>query len=483
MPKKYRIWTQFQNICKYHTFAFYFYKHISFLVKYLKVRTISSMKKLLSLIFLILFSCFSVLAQESMTDSLQSLSEKIKTLEEKQKRLEHTYNFFSHFGISGGIQAQYQYGEEYSELKVGSPNENYGEETFNRIGIRRGRLKFFYDDKYAQGAFQLNLTEKGINIVDLYMQVKDAWLNSKSYLRAGIMAPCFGFEVQYSSLLRETPENSAVMQTLFPGERDLGAMLALQMPSSNSLSFLKLDMGVFSGNLVNKDIDSRKDFIGRLSAAKSFETDGFSGNWGVGFSYYNGSVFSPTKYKYTMEGNAFILDSTGQRGDYMKREYWGFDAQFAFKWLLGKTTLRCEYTWGTQPGSATSSKSQSYSEVPANDPKYNLYLRPFCGYYFYFLQDILSTPFTFLLKYDYYDPNIKVSGSEIGLSNFTTATDIAYSTWGVGGLWKINKSLYLQLYYEFIANEKTENLTTDTKPDYSTDLKDNVLTLRLQYKF
>ena len=52
------------------------------------------------------------------------------------------------------------------------------------------------------------------------------------------------------------------------------------------------------------------------------------------------------------------------------------------------------------------------------------------------------------------------------------------STIGVGGLWQINSALRLMAFYDFNKNEKTNASLT-----YNKDIKDNVFTLRLQYKF
>lgn len=82
-----------------------------------------------------------------------------------------------------------------------------------------------------------------------------------------------------------------------------------------------------------------------------------------------------------------------------------------------------------------------------------------------------------MLKYDWYDPNTEVAGNEIGL-NHTAAGDVAQNTLGFGMLWRVNTSLRLQAYYEINKNETTENVS-----NYVADRKDDVFTLRLQYKF
>jgi len=180
-----------------------------------------------------------------------------------------------------------------------------------------------------------------------------------------------------------------------------------------------------------------------------------------------------------MEETMFRAIDKGKTGTYMKREYFGIDAQFAINTAIGTTELRAEGLWGTQPGIASSSKSPNYSSRPANTEANALYARPFLGYFFYFIQDIGNSPFSAVLKYDAYDPNTKIKGNETGRSeSLTNATDLAQSTVGIGALYRFSKHIRLQCYYEINNNEKSESVS-----GYEKDKKDNVLTVRLQYKF
>lgn len=83
-----------------------------------------------------------------------------------------------------------------------------------------------------------------------------------------------------------------------------------------------------------------------------------------------------------------------------------------------------------------------------------------------------------MVKYDWFDPNTSVSGSDIGQGGSNPgAADIRYDTWGVGVnlIWQ---NLTLMAYFNLVRNEKTPNFGALTQ-----DLKDNVLTLRAQIKF
>jgi phosphate-selective porin len=372
--------------------------------------------------------------------------------------------------LSGYIQSQYQYGEKNAALKVGTANEN-PDESFSRIGIRRGRIKLTADDGgLASGVFQIDLTEKGLGLKDAYLNIKDPWINTLQ-VRAGVFDRPFGNEIGYSSSKRESPERSTLFQTLFPDERDLGAMLVLQPAKTSVWNIFMLEAGLFAGNGIKQETDSRKDFIGRLSLTKTVRSD-FS--YGIGVSYYNGSVYQGTEKVYKMNGKGFELNSdASNKSKFAKREYLGCNFRLALYSSLGITQLRAEYLTGQQPGTAGSSKSPNVAVLPASDT----YIRNFNGAYVIFVQDLGSLPFSAALKYDWYDPNTKVSGDEIG-ENGTSQTDLSYNTFGFGALWKISNAFRLQAFYEINTNEKTAKVASMTD-----DLKDNIFTLRLQYKF
>ena len=392
---------------------------------------------------------------EKVDPKMESIDDEIRSL----KKLK----------ISGYIQTQFQYGESKASLKVGSFNEN-DEASFSRMGIRRGRLKFVFEEGIASGTYQLDFNENGLSVKDLFLHIKDPWIGTNS-LQVGVFDRPFGHEIRYSSSRRESPERSIVFQTLFPDERDLGGMLTLQAREDSPWHLLKLEAGLFAGNGIKKETDSKKDFIGRLSGSKEL---GVRSKLGLGASYYNGSVYQGTENMYTIHSNGFVLNNDhSNKGKFAKREYIGFEGQYSISSGIGKSQLRTEYLYGIQPGNASNSKSPNDSNLLEVDT----YIRNFSGGYITFVQDFGMSPFSAVLKYDWYDPNTKISKNEIG-NNGTGKGDIAYKTFGMGLLWRASNSILLQAYYDVISNEKSDNLDT-----YDEDLKDNVMTLRLQFKF
>ncbi len=228
-----------------------------------------------------LILCLSILFSLSTEAQTSDIAE----LEERTSALEKTVKTLSKLKVSGYIQGQFQSGKKDASLKVGGVNENL-DTSFNRIGIRRGRIKFVYEEGIASGVFQLDITENGVGFKDAYLNIKDPWFKT-SAIRAGIFDRPFGYEISYSSSRRESPERSTVFQTLFPEERDLGAMLILQPSKSSPFHALKFQGGLFAGNGIKKETDNRKDFIGQLRIDNSI---GKSISYGVGISTYLGSV-------------------------------------------------------------------------------------------------------------------------------------------------------------------------------------------------
>lgn len=400
--------------------------------------------------------------QKETSSSDSKLVQKIAELEDGIKELKN-------LKISGYIQTQFQYGEKDASLKVGSSNEDKTR-SFNRFGIRRGRIKLAYTHGIGSGVFQLDITEKGLGVKDAYLKLTDPWLNSIS-TTIGIFDRPFGYEISYSSSQRESTERSTVFQTLFPDERDLGAKITLQAPKTSPWSILKLDAGLFAGNGIKMETDSRKDFIGHLSVNQTIQDNLKIGG---GISYYNGGVYQGSKNIYRNNGNGFLLNSDDSNiGKFAKREYFGLDLQLNVLSKIGLTKLSSEYLFGTQPGGIKDSKSPNASVLPTSD----VYIRNFQGGYVMLVQDFGSLPISVIVKYDWYDPNTKVKGNDIGQNN-TNAGDIAFNTFGLGLLWKIDNNFRMTAYYELVKNETSINLN-----GYESDRKDNVFTLRLQYKF
>lgn len=405
------------------------------------------------------------------------------TLATSVSKVQSDLNLLKKIKVTGYIQAQYQIADSagISSVAGGSFPANVD----NRFSVRRGRVKFTYDNTLTSSVIQIDVTEKGVAIKDAYIKITEPWSKSLS-LTAGVFDRPFGYEISYSSSMRESPERARMTQTLFPGERDLGAKITFQPAKTSKWNFFKAEAGLFNGSTgLTSDFDSKKDFIGNIGINRTTKSEKI--NYGFRASYYNGGWRQSTSKVYTMAGdslglNAFLLDyDTANYGAITKREYIGFDGQVNVDWAAGLTSFRAEYIQGLQP--SISSTSVSPVALITNDA----FNRNFQGMYFYFLQNIASTKFQFVFKYDIYDPNTDVKGDEIGkgVKNYddlkfskTNKNDIKYTTTGLGLVYRYDTNIKVTAYYDIVKNETSKNLK-----GYSQDLSDNVFTLRLQYKF
>ncbi len=396
------------------------------------------------------------------------------------KKLLSTLKKYEYVGISGYIQPQYQFIQ--TEGAKSFNGGDYTANTDNRFMLRRGRLRFDYArfDKnnlpQLNFVFQFDGTERGVVIRDFWGRFYENKLNMFS-LTTGMFARPFGFEVNYGSADRESLERGRMSQILMKVERDMGAMISLEPRTKQSfVKYIKFDIGAFNGQglTATTDFDNHKDIITRFSikpykiSPKLIVSGSISGLFG-GMEQF-------TKYIYKMSGNqSFVVDSSASNiGKIAPRKYYGADVQIKIPNRVGQTEFRAEYIRGTQ--TATQSSSETPGIIPTlNGKNAPLYIRNFDGAYFYFLQHLGSKKHQFVAKYDWYDPNKKLKGSEIGKA--FTAADIRFNTLGLGYVVYPNDNLRVTFWYEMPKNEKT-NLT-----DYTTDVKDNNFTCRVQYRF
>ncbi len=370
--------------------------------------------------------------------------------------------------ISGYLQVQYQYGQKDATLDVGGDRGD-AEHDFSRLGVRRGRVKLTYRERLAGTVLQIDVTEKGLSLKDAYVEVRNPWWLAGG-LQAGVFNRPFGYEISHSSSRREEPERATVFRMLFPQERDLGAKIVMRAPQTSPWHCLMLEAAVVAGNGIKSETDSRKDFIGRLSVER---TPSERVAYGAGVSYYNGGVYQGTERVYEMEDGMFVLhQAAANKGNFAKREYFGCDLRVCLNSVLGQTQLRGELLAGTQPGTLWSSESPNHSELPADDT----YIRRFFGGYIVMVHRIGHSAFALVTKFDWYDPNTKVSGSGVG-SGGTGVADMYQQALGVGALCDISRRLRVSAYYDFVSFEPFARV------EALQNAQADKFTLRLQYSY
>ena len=409
-------------------------------------------------------------AQEVTEAPLDTLTRSVQVLQDEMRVLKR-------LKITGYIQPQYQYIDSAGAPSfAGGDFVNAGSKYHSRFMIRRGRFKFTYTYQNIQFLLNTDATEKGLAMRESYVKISDPWNRGFSVI-AGLLQVQFGFEVAQSSSVRETPERARYNQTLFSTERDLGVFGTYQAPKTSPLAGLKITAAIMNGVAgVNPEFDNHKDFTGRIQYSKTAKSEKFT--WAVGASgYYGGYRLGAVKdYNFVTFADGTkgfdIAPDTANRNRIGERRYVGADAQASFDWPAGITTLRAEYITGEQPGTSVNSLS------PKIAPIASIYHRTFNGAYFYFIQDIGTTKFQAVVKYDWYDPNIKIKGKDIGSAGTNTnAGDIRFDTYGFGVTYRINAFAKIIAYYDWVKNEGT------MVKGYGRDIKDNVLTIRTQIKF
>ena len=417
------------------------------------------------------------------TAKAQFLMDIVDTTKETGRGILNIYKNFNHLQVSSYLQPQFQIAQEKSINSFEGPD--FGTNVSNRFMLRRSRLKIEYVHFEAttkpniQIVFQIDANERGFTLRDMWGRIFENKYKLFSFT-TGVFARPFGFETNLSSSDRESPERGRMNQLLMKSERDLGAMISFDARKNIGwLSNIKLDVGVFNGQGIGAtgDFDNNKDFIGRLSLKpiainkKIFIT--------AGTSILQGALLQNTKYSFStslVNGiKTTIVDSSlNNVGKNAPRHYYGADVQIKIKNKIGFTELRGEIIAGKHAVLANS------NETPTTllSGYAGYYIRNFNGAYFYFLQHLFSTKHQLIIKYDWFDPNTKVATIQIGAANSNfTAANIKYSTLGIGYINYISENAKLVLYYSNVWNEKT--LLTG----YTNNLKDNVFTCRMQFRF
>ncbi len=338
--------------------------------------------------------------------------------------------------------------------------------------MRRSRLKMSYDNNdefgntITQVVFQVDFFNAATNaasgvispvvVRDFYGKFTDPYTRWFG-IKAGAMDRPFGYEVTYSSGTRETPERGRMSQILFPGEKDLGAQLVIQPVKQSRFNWFKFESGFYNGTgVLNMDFDKKKDWISRLSINKANkeETIRYTG----GISYFDGGHKYGTKNNFQLQNlndstmGWKLVDTIATNINKIgKSVFFGIDGQVSLDGKFGLTTLRAEYIGGTHGG------SPSTNNLPRTMPTDDYYQRNFSGAYFYLIQNILLSKHSVMVKYDWYDPNTKVSGNQIGATGSNLKnTDIKFTTLGIGYLFNFDQNWKFLAYYDKVTNETTK---------------------------
>jgi len=410
---------------------------------------ITEMKKLLTFTIFTVFSIYGY-SQTQIVDSLKEVIDghegKINALDERVLVNEADLGKLTKIKVSGYVQAQWEnYGKDL--VKTNDPTNNFY--------IRRARVKFTYEAlDGVKFVIQPDFSTGNISLKDAYAVVNIPKLKDFTLWAGQFNRP--DYEVEYSSSQREVLERSRFIRAIYPGEREIGVKLEY----TGSKIPLKFQLMAMNGNFTGaqaKDYDSKKDLMGRLVYSVKLPGAGIGIDLGPNF-YYGGNRAKTNPYILRSDG---VADSINV-GDYLNKKWIGGEIQI-FADILGGLAIKGEYAAGVNSTASTIASTATMAQMKADPNK----LKNFSGYYIYFIKNI-GPKNQFIAKYDYYDPNTKLSGDAAN-------NELYYKTLTLAWQYYLNDNIRLSLNYEMPDNE--------TNATNNKDLKDNTLGIRIQAKF
>ena len=247
--------------------------------------------------------------------------------------------------------------------------------------------------------------------------------------------------------------------------------------------------------------------------------------------YYGGIKANST----TVLNSDYTYQKTVDPGQILPKQWYGVEAQLYMD-LLGGLILKGEYITGVNsiPGVMTTNTTSTSNTSIKNDTLWitnttikNTINTPaitknFSGWYVYAVKNI-GKKHQLAVRYDYYDPNTKLSGTQVGTNKYDASkstsdpnptktyldnnviinqnnsiytsklnsgtADIAYGTWTFGYSYFFTSNIKFMLGYEVPLNEKVNvksSYAINNVPgsyDYNNLIHQNTLTVRLQVKF
>jgi len=362
------------------------------------------MKKTILSLLLITFALYGY-SQKQAIDSLKEVIDtqqgKINSLDERVLTNESDLGKLNKIKVSGYIQAQWEsYGADLEKTNGYS----------NTYFIRRARIKFTYEPlDGVKFVLQPDFSTGNLALKDAYAVVNIPKLKNWTLWAGQMNRP--DYEVEYSSSQREVLERSRYTTTIYPGEREIGAKLEYTGTKIPLLFQLMAMNGNFTGTQA-KDIDSKKDIMARLVYSVKLPGAGLGIDFG-GNTYYGGNLAKTDKYVKNSNGT---LDSLNNVWRYLGKHWTGGELR-VYADVLGGASVKAEYVAGVNSVASTVASTSTVAQLKASPNTYN----NFRGYYIYFIKNI-GKKNQAVARYDYYDPNTKLSGDAAGNS-------IYYKTW------------------------------------------------------
>jgi phosphate-selective porin len=408
------------------------------------------MKKLLAIGIFTVISIYGY-SQKQVIDSLKDVignhEGKLNTLDDRVLVNEADLAKLNKIKVSGYIQAQWEsYGADLEKTNGYS----------NTFYIRRARVKFTYEP--ADGVkfvLQPDFSTGNLALKDAYTVVNLPKLKNLTLWMGQMNRP--NYDVEYSSSSRELLERARVTTTIYPGEREIGAKLEYNGIKIPVLLQVMMMNGNFTGTQA-KDADSRKDILARFVYSVKLPAEGVGIDFGANH-YFGSNLAKTNKYLKNSDGT---LDSLNNVWRYLDKHWTGGEMRI-YADVLGGLSIKGEYVAGINSVASTIASTATMAQKKASPNLYN----NFAGYYITLVKNI-GAKNQAVVRYDYYDPNTKLSGDAAGSSLY-------YKTWSFAWQYYLNDNIRLTAQYTMPKNE--------TNASNPSDIKDNLFTIRVQAKF
>ncbi|MDT3740278.1 MAG: hypothetical protein RO257_12355 [Candidatus Kapabacteria bacterium] len=395
---------------------------------------------------------------EKEKPTVEELKDRIDGIDESVNALITDVSGLKKIKVSGYMQIQFDKTEANRSFTM-SP---YDSSDFDqsRFRVRRSRLKVTYDAGLTQYVLQGDFSNTGFSLKDAYIKITDPWLQYFSLQTGVFNRPAY--EVEYSSSQRESMERSKIISTLYPGERDLGAMLIVNPDEMFKFQFAAFN-NTFKGTFSQADPNFNNEplyYMARLIKEFALTDLGLGIDLGVHARFGN-AIANTNSVLESDKGTKAVPDSSSvKKGDAIGRNWFGVEAQIYYD-FLGGMKIMGEYIMGSNVDEfGTAAK-------PASIRK-----RDFSGFYVMLVKNI-TEQWQFAAKYDSYNPNTKIAESDVDNAN-----DLAFNTIGLGIHNYSFDNVRLSLWYDI--NKRAENVNVK---GFETSPINNLLTVRFQYKF
>lgn len=416
------------------------------------------MRRFLVLIALVVMAAPMALQaqQDDVSTQVEEIKSQVGGIDEAVKELQTDRDKMKKMKISGYLQMNWEQTE--SESGFGVDPYDATDEVKSRFRLRRARVKFTYEESFGRMVVQADFGNTKLELKDAYLEFDEPWLRMIS-LRMGVFnRPAY--EVEYSSSQRESVERSAVIRALYPGERDLGAMITLAPEDLFTFQFAAFNnthLGTYTQSNPNYGSEPLY-FMTRLTKSLTLGEVGLDLGAHARFGNTRLNTNRVIESDSPTSGSGAVVDSTTYAvGDGVGRNWYGFEMQLYYDFLGGMKILG-EYIMG-------SDVNQLSTAAPLSPAR----LRDFSGWYVMLVKNV-GTDFQVAAKYDVYTPNTAIESE-----NINTTSELERSTLGLGLHNYTFENVRLTLWYE------VNTWATNTK--YGADPKDNLLTFRAQYKF